>query len=165
MKKLRLLLLEKCNRACPGCCNKGFDLPALPICESLDGWDEVNLTGGEPMLDPQLVIDMAWSAPARARVNLYTAKVDDLRAVFMVLGYIHGLTLTLHEQRDVEPFMRLNDRLLRGYPKTRWSLRLNVFQGVVIPAGTDLSRWKVKHGIEWIPDCPLPADETFMRLA
>ncbi|HWQ08063.1 MAG TPA: hypothetical protein VN436_03110, partial [Holophaga sp.] len=121
MKKLRLLLFEKCNRTCAGCCNKGFDLKSLPVCTSLEGWDEVNLTGGEPMLDPQLVIDTAWSVPTPTTVNLYTAKVDDLPAMVNVLGFINGLCVTLHEQRDVEPFLRLNDRLMRVYPKDRWS--------------------------------------------
>lgn len=165
LKKLRLLLFEKCNRACPGCCNKGFDLSGLPVCESLEGWDEVSLTGGEPMLDPQLVIDTAFSVPTPTPVNLYTAKVDDLPAVINVLHFLNGLCVTLHDQRDVEPFLRLNDRLVRVYPKDRWSLRLNVFKGVNLPPETDLSFWKVKDRIEWIPDCPLPEGETFMRLA
>lgn len=163
MKKLRLLLFEKCNRACVGCCNKGFDLKALPVCPNLEGWDEVNLTGGEPMLDPQLVIDTAWSVPTPTTVNLYTAKVDDLPAVLEVMRFLNGLCVTLHEQRDVEPFLRLNENLQAS--EGFWSLRLNVFKGVTLPPETDLSRWKVKDGIEWIPDCSLPADETFMRLA
>ena len=31
MTKLRLLVTEKCDRNCGGCCNKSFDLKNLPI--------------------------------------------------------------------------------------------------------------------------------------
>jgi molybdenum cofactor biosynthesis enzyme MoaA len=53
VKKLRLLVTERCARSCSGCCNHDWDLAALPTCESYAGYDEVLLTGGEPMLYPE----------------------------------------------------------------------------------------------------------------
>jgi hypothetical protein len=168
--KLRLLVHEECNRACPGCCNKGWDLKALPECPSFKGYKEVMLTGGEPMLDPQKVIYLADKAMLEgAMVYMYTAKVDDLKAVFEVLCRLDGICLTLHDQGDVEPFLALNRAisehswLVSELAEGKYSLRLNVFAGVEIPEGTDLSFWKVKPGMKWIKDCPLPQDEVFMR--
>ena len=56
MKKLRLLITEKCNRKCEGCCNLDWDLQNLPVCTSFKGYDEILLTGGEPQLEPVLIL-------------------------------------------------------------------------------------------------------------
>ena len=85
-----------------------------------------------------------------------------LEDVFKMLCHIDGLTVTLHEQEDVEPFQILNKSLLKC-SRVPWSLRLNVFKEVALPE-IDLRLWKVKDQIEWIKDCPLPADEVFMKL-
>ena len=50
--KLRLLLFEECNRSCPGCCNRDWDLQPLPVCYDLPPYRIILLTGGEPMLYP-----------------------------------------------------------------------------------------------------------------
>ena len=163
MKKLRLLLFDTCNRSCAGCCNKGYDLEGLPVLQDFSSWDEVYLTGGEPMLNPALVFETICRFHATARHYLYTAKVGDLPAVLSLLTFLAGLTLTLHDQGDVAPFLVLNERLLRSL-NPRWSLRLNVFRGVTIPEGTDLSLWQVKPDMVWVKDCPIPEGEVFMRL-
>ena len=163
MTKLRLLITDKCNRSCPGCCNKGYDLAALPVCKDFGyRWDEVCLTGGEPMLDPHGVIHAVCLFPAQTRIFLYTAKVDDLPATLEVMDVLDGLTLTLHTQDDVAPFLALNEAL--GLEYRHLSLRLNVFKGIVVPEDVDISQWKVKDNMVWVKDCPLPKDEVFMRL-
>lgn len=164
-RKLRLLLTERCNRSCAGCCNHAYDLRALPILQDRQAWDEVFLTGGEPMLDPDQVIATAVSFGPAAKVYLYTAKVDDLNATLRVLFALDGMTLTLHEPSDVEPFLALNQVLLNASQRgwLGWSLRLNVFKGVRLPE-VDLSLWLVHTGKAWIQNCPLPAGEAFMRL-
>ena len=52
MKKLRLLVTDKCNRNCEMCCNKNYNLEALPRFNPIDigEYDEIILTGGEPLL-------------------------------------------------------------------------------------------------------------------
>lgn len=165
MKILRLLLFEECNRACPGCCNKDWDLKNLPVFDGdFTPFDQVILTGGEPMLKPQVVIDVAKRVPRGIPVYVYTAKVDDFLAVEHVLDYVDGLTVTLHEQSDVEPFIRLKTELY--WCEERYgnkSLRLNVFEGVQLEFLT-YDMWKIKSDIVWIKDCPLPNEEVFMRL-
>jgi len=154
---LRLLLFEECNRACEGCCNKQWDLMQLPVCGSYDGYDVIMLTGGEPLLRPDLIRETVAQirASSDAQIVLYTARVVGLAEIAPILD---GVTLTLHEQSDVVPFVALSKRMSGG------SLRLNVFSNVDI-TGVDTTGWQVKDEIEWIEDCPLPEDEVFMRLA
>jgi hypothetical protein len=168
MRKLRLLLWKECDKVCEGCCNKDWNLETLPLFRYSDArdFDCIMLTGGEPMLYPDLVIDTVrqirqWS---KAPIYLYTAKVDDLSAVLRVLDHIDGITLTLHEGKDVAPFRVLDWYLLKrpnSLNRKHKSLRLNVFKGIEIG---DHPLWKIKNNIQWIKNCPLPDDEIFMRL-
>ena len=49
--KLRLLVTEECNRHCPGCCNNNWDLKSLSVCKSYRDYEQILITGGEPLLD------------------------------------------------------------------------------------------------------------------
>ena len=152
--KVRLLLWEECDRACEGCCNKDWDLGALPVYDRNSHHDVVMLTGGEPMLHREKLIAIAKEL--KPRVNclvLYTActvGLEDIADLF------DGLTVTLHEQKDAEQFKKFDRNLLFF----DGSLRLNVFAGVEFEASP---RWVVKKDIEWIKECPLPSDEVFVR--
>lgn len=167
--KLRLLLFEECNRSCEGCCNKQFNLSILPVVTAYEPYDMVMLTGGEPMLNPQLVIDTCREIgdTSDAKIVLYTARVTrKYELMTILLQYLDGLTLTLHEQRDVKPFIQLNE-LVQDMTLDVWrskSLRLNVFKGVDL-TGVNIAAWNVKADMQWIEDCPLPDGEVLMRLA
>ena len=161
--KLRLLITEKCNRSCPGCCNKEYDLSALPVETDFTGYEMVSLTGGEPMLYPTLIAHIAnriRKQNSTAKIVLYTAHIENWHDVEFVLGFIDGLTVTLHEQKDTMPFYVLN-YLLEDKLKSK-SLRLNIFKGITV--GGSLKGWDVKRDIEWIKDCPLPDGEVFKRI-
>jgi len=174
MKKLRLLVTEDCSRNCAGCCNKQWDLKKLPVCTDFAPYDEIMLTGGEPLLYPEKVIglvDSIRNADSKdrqlfQRILVYTAHCSN---ILHVLPYVDGVTLTLHDSGDVGRFKALQEVLrylrIREVP---WvvdsSMRLNVFTGVSIKDWHIDSWWKVKHGMEWIEDCPLPKDEVFMRV-
>jgi molybdenum cofactor biosynthesis enzyme MoaA len=168
MKKLRLLLTEECNRRCKGCCNKDFDLKALPVCTDYSGYDIVMLTGGEPMLDPLFVHNTAEAIRKqnkKCKIYLYTAKCDN-ESSFLTLLYsaLDGVTLTLHTPKDLEAFKNINHSIqVFKHNFRRKSLRLNVFKGISL-AGLDVSNWIVKKNITWIKNCPLPEDEVFMRI-
>lgn len=122
------------------------------------------LTGGEPMLKPAAVLQTIEEIRQQtaAPVYVYTADVDDLDAVFAVLDAVDGITLTLHEQSDVADFQTFDHCMVMKQISGK-SLRLNVFKGINL-AEVDTRGWQVKNNIEWIPNCPLPSDETFMRL-
>lgn len=169
MRSLRLLLFEECNRACPGCVNKDWDLNALEVETSFDGYDEIILTGGEPMLRPDLVIDVVEEIRKKTdtKIYMYTAKVDKLISILSVLKILDGITVTLHNKGDLKAFKKFNE-LLDYCRKNKFgdyidkSFRLNVFKGIDI-TDIDTSAWKVKSEIKWIRDCPLPVHEVFKR--
>lgn len=163
MKKLRLVMFEKCNRSCEGCCNNDWDLNGLDVVGGYSGYDIVMLTGGEPMLKPELIVSTAKEIreTSNALIYLYTAKSKRALDLIAILHCIDGVTLTLHEPYDVAPFVELNNLIVEmGIKK---SFYLNVFKGVDI-TGVNTELWKVKSEIEWIKDCPLPEGETLNRL-
>lgn len=165
--KLRLLVRPDCNRACPGCCNKQWDLTDLPICDSFTGYDEIMLTGGEPMMDYAKVIritqDIRKQDPT-VPIFMYTAKTTPVNELGIALFNLSGVTVTLHKQSDVEPFLKFNEYVKTWKLHKKRTLRLNIFKPIVLPAEADISHWITKPDMEWILNCPLPADEVFERL-
>lgn len=164
MRSLRLLVTEKCHRSCEGCSNKDFDLTALPVVDWSEPFETIMLTGGEPLLEeplPKTIKLLNGLAMNEAKLIVYTTLS---RNVPKILDLVDGVTLTLHDQSDVEPFLKLNELLLRRLGTAAQSLRLNVFVGIKIPSNVNLSRWKVKDKIHWIKNCPLPSNEVFMKV-
>lgn len=163
-KNLRLVIFEECNRSCEGCCNKDFNIPSYPQVESFAGYKKIILTGGEPMLKPELVVDTCKRIRQEtdAPIVMYTAKSKRVFDLISMLHILDGVTLTLHEPYDVKPFSELST-LMRDLNITGKTLRLNVFSNVDI-TDVDTSGWSVKDNIEWIKDCPLPNSEVLMRL-
>jgi hypothetical protein len=164
MNKLRLLVTERCSRNCPNCCNKNWDLSELPVEDDFSQYDMIMLTGGEPMLDVKDLIDLIINIKYEtdAPIYVYTAMVNDTKAAFRVLDWADGMTVTLHEQSDMEPFLIFND-VINAEGMNNKSLRLNIFSGVDIDI-SGLALWEVKNNIEWIENCPLPKDEVFKRI-
>jgi len=160
VKKLRLLLFAECNRNCPGCCNNDWDLDALETEKDFSGYSQIMLTGGEPMIKPDVAIETIAEIRKRnlqARIYLYTAWItEDIKRVAPLLS---GITITLHNQDDVIRF-KYQKKFLEGLPQ--FSRRLNIFKGVTTGV-LNLSRWIVKDNMEWIPNCPLPTDEVFRK--
>ena len=164
--KLRLLLWEDCPRNCQGCCNNDWDLQNLIVCADYSKYDLIMLTGGEPMLDPLLVVSTTQKIRQlnpSAKVYMYTAFTDDVTLLATVLMSLDGLTVTLHDQKDVVPFHNFSTFIKNRREFDDKSLRLNVFKGIDV-GHINTEQWQVKSDIEWIKDCPLPEDEEFMRL-
>lgn len=165
MKKLRLLLFPECQRNCEGCCNKDWDLESIPVVGSFEGYGEIMLTGGEPMLRPGLIIDTIMAIRKQnetAKIYLYTAYLP-LQLLF-VLTLINGVVVTLHDQSDVDNFMSFDFAFSRQPHHSSRSLRLNVFDGVSLADIKLKCDWKIKKNIKWIKNCPLPEGEEFKRL-
>lgn len=168
MNKLRLLITPECNRACVGCCNDIWDLNKLPTCHGYYGYEEIMLTGGEPMLYPIKLLKTILDIRSHVDVPiyLYTAKTKPPMELLMILSLISGLTLSLHEQYDVPGFMKL-DRILQRHPELHdKKLRLNVVSHVKIPDTFTISKlWDVRT-IKWVApeECPLPENEVFMKI-
>jgi len=162
MKKLRLLITEDCNRSCKGCCNKDWDLKSLPINKGYKGYKEIMLTGGEPMLYPNLIIKICKEIREQTDcpIYLYTAKVEVLYDILEVMFNLSGICLTLHEQKDVKPFIYFSNML--NQLGAKGSFRLNIFKGINT-YNVDLSAWKVRKDMVWMKNCPIPKDEVFKR--
>lgn len=165
--KLRLLITEACNRNCKLCCNKQYNLAKLHVESNFAQYSEIILTGGEPMLDVNYLINVIEHIKAKTGVNtklwLQTAKVDDLYGILCTLDLINGVTVTLHDNTDIPAFKIFDYQLYCGEP--RWknkSFRICIFDNVELP---ELHMpWKVKN-IVWETDCPLPEGEVFKRFA
>ena len=164
-KTLRLLLFEDCNRSCEGCCNKQWDLSKLPVVWDYSVYDTIILTGGEPMLHPNTLfetIDLIKVVNPTAKIILYTAMTSTPYTLQQVLQQIDGLTVTLHNQQDMIPFLCFNNIL--NIDLESKTLRLNIFDEVEVSNYQIPEHWQIKDNIEWIEDCPLPDNEVFMRL-
>ena len=157
-KSLRLLLFTDCNRSCPLCCTKQWDLSELEVEKDFASYEEIILTGGEPLLKPLFVHKVIRKIRQQTNkpIYLYTAMASI--TLTGILNKIQGLTFTLHDQRDVEPFWMIKDTL----EQEGKSLQLNVFEGINL-SDMELSRWNVKKEIKWLKDCPLPENEVFKR--
>jgi hypothetical protein len=158
--KLRLVLFDECYRNCNGCCNKDWNLPNLPVCKDFQNYDSIMLTGGEPMLHPEIIVRAIGTIRLQTKspIILYTALLIDKEMLGKILDCIEGVTVTLHTPKDIAPFLEF-DRYYTG--KANMSYRLNIFQDVGhVPC---LPRWKVKENITWIKNCPLPSGETLMQ--
>lgn len=163
MEKLRLLLTEDCNKGCEGCCNKDWDLSLLPVVKSFKGYSEILITGGEPMLYPNKIIECVNKIRqvSDANIYLYTAYIYQIATVLNILDEIDGITLTLHDKCDIEDLKRLNRCLLPSIFLYK-SMRLNIFDNIDV-SDIDLKLWKIKDNMVWIENCPLPKDEILMK--
>jgi organic radical activating enzyme len=138
MRKMRLLLHSDCNRDCPGCCNKQWDPDALPTFKTFNGFDEVILTGGEPILHPDLlfavILEARKTSDPGTKIYLYTADVTNKAGVLIwITRHLDGICLTLHEQEDVGAFLKLQ-RAIDAEPGLQdKSFRLNIFKGIEVP--------------------------------
>lgn len=176
--KLRLLVTKECIRKCQGCCNKQYDLDALDVVESFEGYDLIMLTGGEPLLFPYRLLNLidGIKSVTDTPVILYTAYFPKDKIMFSeILRMIDGMTFTIHDRIGLQSFQRFNlwfkegsnhtlrNIFFQGIPK---SMRCNVFSNITLPY-SPYSRpgwWEVKDGIEWLDPCPLLKDEVFMRM-
>ena len=158
---LRLLLWEDCNRKCPGCCNKDWDLTKLPVCWDFSPYKEILLTGGEPMLYPAWVAEIIRHirSQTNASIYMYTAETCYAEDLVSILYLLDGITVTLHSQWDVQPFLYFAAIVKNMENKSR---RVNVFEGVNLTIPED---WEAKTDVRWIKNCPLPDNEVFMRYA
>lgn len=170
--KLRLLVTSKCNRNCSKCCNKGYDLNSLPEfrLEEEPEYSEILITGGEPLLFPVEVAKICkylrFNFP-NTEIYIYIAWTEWWDKEHLDLfNYIDGVTVALHTQDDACAFEYTSRLWWANVSQFRsLSLRLNVFEGITILRSQSLNKrwWKIKDGLKWQKNCPLPEDEVFKQ--
>ncbi len=172
-RKLRLVVTDRCHNSCPMCCNNRFDLSALPIVEHWN-YDEIMLTGGEPMLFPNQIYNLIYTLrdqsqylQSEPKLYLYTAlpKMGPLYDFIDILDLLDGVVVTPHTKKDAEDFKFANAKILSLKDRfAHKSLRLNIFPEVKpYLEGIDLSMWQIKE-MQWIKDCPVPEGEDLRRI-
>lgn len=160
--KARLLFTNDCNRACKGCCNKNWkgEPPRLISVKDAKGYDEIFITGGEPMLYPdqlkELILDLKENNDI-SKIFLYTARPFPKEKFLEIIDLIDGCTVTLHNFDDRKKFLEAGYNSME-FPGKK--MRLNVF-----PRGKfEVSdSWDFRPKT-WIKDAPLPEGEDFIRL-
>ena len=160
-RNARIVMTFKCNRDCKGCCNKIMNFEhTLAKVEEIKNYQKVFITGGEPMLYPDKLIEIIriLRKNGNKRILLYTAwpypKEDFLR----VLKELDGVTLTLHAHTDRYMFLD------NGYDKMKFpgkEMRLKAFSVKNFNVEGD---WKVIP-TKWISDCPMPPEEDLFVLS
>lgn len=166
-KKLRLLVTKVCDRRCPGCCNKDYDLDNLPKITDFHGWDEIMITGGEPLLFPEqlrkFVKELDSVKDNETKLYLYTASMNLITNWEWIITWFDGVQLTIHDlsQEEIDYFN--NTVLLHRRFTLPRTLRLSVFPELKYPILIRPKLWDVVRFQGWIEKCPLPAGETLGR--
>lgn len=169
---LRLLVTDRCERNCPGCCNNDWNLGNLDVEDDFRGYRMICLTGGEPMLEVGLVYDTIQRIRSQNACPLimYTADVRRRELLLWLLKHLDGLTVTLHDKADIPAFTLFHEHYKKEKPDLGPKLmQLNIFREVNynptrVPWGDTDMFWVVKNNIAWIKNCPLPPGEVFKRL-
>lgn len=182
MKTLRLIVTYDCMRDCAMCCNKHNDyLPEkvksvsenfLP--QALDVYDEIVVTGGEPMLFyPELInlskqIDLATCVDSYVQTTMTSMTIDEFNSL---CAHFDGVTMTIHDQEALEEFAVLVTQMNCNW-NSHWlyedaSLRVNIFDHIDISTNywnLFSHFWKLNKDYTWRSVCPLPDHETLLKL-
>lgn len=117
----RVSVTLDCPRKCPGCCNTYASImkQARPVrVEEVAGYDQVIVTGGEPMLRLERTLELVnkfWEQNPGAKIYLYTAGFDpgDWASGYLV-QVVDGVQYSIHagaSYHDVAMFARVQDFL------------------------------------------------------
>ena len=168
MKKARLIISYRCDKSCPDCCNewKGTEQQVKQVTlDEVRGYDEVMITGGEPMLFPDMVREMipVLRSQGAKTVYLYTALFrPGLRSIIELLDGVH---YTLHEGARVSDLGRFYDfqNLIQGKPG---SFRLYIDSKVDLPVTIHPDRWARLEVFPWMKEIEtcLPEGEELLAL-
>jgi hypothetical protein len=160
-----------CPRDCDFCVNKNLPVePKLCRVEDLAGYDQVLLTGGEPMLYPIRVLDtvrrLRRQTPTEAqKIFLYTAFFTP--ALSGLIEFVDGVHCALHhplssaDLRGFYGFQRLIGIRYAGLGKT---FRLYIEPRIRCAVEIVPCRWERVEVKPWLKDCPMPPDEELFEL-
>lgn len=177
MKKARVMVTQVCNRSCTYCCNTEamMTLAQAKKLDEIRGFDEVMITGGEPLLKPEAteaILDVLRRNNPDASFYLYTAWCPSGHNAVLesILGKLDGIQYTLHtnsREMDIERFARM--QILIG--GRRWggdagpfSARLYIVPGMWQSFELRPDYWDRIEKKPWVEDCPLPEGETLFTL-
>ncbi len=169
MKTVRLIITLDCPRDCSYCCNKQPVLKQAKKIQSPDcllGYDEICITGGEPMLYPNKIIDIIESLnnlhPLNRKIYLYTAMFNE--DLIGLIPKVDGIHVTLHQGMsgfEMGNFYHFQERSSSiGF----WggSYRLYIHPDIKDEISIYPNRWSRIESKPFLEDCPLPENETYL---
>jgi organic radical activating enzyme len=172
--KARVIVTALCNRHCPNCCNQQeiFDTAArIKSTKELLAFEEVIITGGEPMLISNKVImflhELRYHFRYTGKIYIYTALYNEtLKMDYReLLKYIDGIHYTVHFEALDKEISELRD-LSQMLPKrSRLSFRLSIdtrLYGKYDFSNIDFSAWSVVRRMIWLDKCKLPDDKKLL---
>lgn len=171
-KNARLIVTLKCRRSCSYCCNNYKSLAQLrqPITDvsSLAQYDEVLITGGEPMQNPartMRILQLLREQNSKQVVYLYTALYS--LEVVAFLRLVDGIHYTLHAEADyldIAGFERFQSHLYSSGAKKSHRLYVNPELVGYVPVNPRL--WSRIEFKPWIDEahCSLPPNEELFIL-
>jgi len=170
MKIARLIMTLECNRRCVNCCNKHTSILSkatrihnVSQLEPL-GFNQVIITGGEPMLYPDRVIGIAQQAAKQgSEVFLYTAMYRP--EIVTILNLVKGVHYTLHapmSRKDFTGFHQFQRLIAHWVGSYRLYVDPNIKESILITPCV----WKRVEIKPWLleGDCPLPMGEELFIL-
>ena len=169
MKKAMLIVTRECHRHCRNCCN---DLPAnqkywnaadvlhgTDDISCLAGYDEVRLTGGEPLLYEETVgalLHFLRNQNKDQDLYLYTSICTP--HVENMLTVLQGVTFSMHHPLKVDDHIHLHLMHNLALRHQDVSFRLSIDPAISAQLPIYPTRWSQIKTTPMLEECPPPAD-------
>lgn len=167
MENIHLMVTSLCDRNCPYCCNKQYDLSTIPQVtdEEFSRAKRIFITGGEPFV---FVQPMEIAKYLRVKYKNFEQMIVYTNAYELYcylakgqsLAHIDGLTVSLKDYRDKDYFEGILT-YLKDYPKCK-SNRLYYFSDFLI-VGLNTGDFELIER-EWQPEFIPAPDSIFRRI-
>ena len=169
-KTARVIVTFGCNRKCHGCCN--IQLPEHKVIfsdEELMKYQEIVITGGEPMLIPGKVLEFLnciWEKGYRGKTYMYTSFWNGKGISKEILKELDGFTFTLHAECTDTDIMALKNLSNSGIlQNSNFNSRLVIDKRVYDRydlSNINFSRWSVIRKLEWKETCSPASNEDLL---
>lgn len=169
-KTARVIVTFRCNRKCPGCCDLNLpEYQKVHTDEELMEYQEIVITGGEPMLIPGKTLEFInrmWDKGYRGKMYLYTSLWNNKGISKEILKELDGFTFTLHAECSDTDIMALKNLSNSGILQNKdFSSRLVIDKRVYDRydlSNINFSRWSVIRKLEWKEKCDPAANEDLL---
>jgi hypothetical protein len=147
-----------------------MNMKQIDSLQELTDYDEIMVTGGEPMEDPSrtdsIINQLRWINPY-ATLYMYTALYSEM-GVRRCLPMLNGIQYTLHKSstiQDIDDFCRFQDHVT-PFAITK-SFRLFIHPEIRFFVPINPSIWKRVEVKPWLTEgnCPLPEGESLLVLS
>lgn len=169
----RVIVTLKCNRNCENCCNKEEVFNEHEILTNINdllSYDEIIITGGEPMLIPEKIIEFIKNLKNinyLGKIYMYSALYNLKLSHYYsrILMVIDGLQFTVHSEAKDQEIIEL-----KQLSESEFLNRLSEFKSLRLAidsrlydkydfSNIDFSNWSVVRKMQWRINVPLPQNE------